>query len=156
MAEAVTLDKPLTLHVDLEEESETGRWIADVTDIPGVMAYGATPFEALAKVKVLAIEVVGDRLAHGEDLLTGSELGEARPSYDAERPGHPNYVWAFHDGEEIGPSDAGSDRQEDRSQARGPITGVAGTRPVLTPELSRCLAATFSLPRLFRLRMRRP
>jgi predicted RNase H-like HicB family nuclease len=83
MTEQVTLDKPVTLNVELQEESETGRWIADVTDIPGVMAYGATAFEALAKAKVLAIEVVGDRLAHGEDPLTGCELGEACPPYGA-------------------------------------------------------------------------
>jgi predicted RNase H-like HicB family nuclease len=83
MAEELTLDKPLTLNVELQEEPETGRWIADVTDLPGVMAYGATAFEALAKAKVLAMEVVGDRLAHGEDLLTGSALGDARPPYGA-------------------------------------------------------------------------
>jgi predicted RNase H-like HicB family nuclease len=82
MGKEVELDKPLTLNVDLEEEPETRRWIADVTDLPGVMAYGATPFEALARAKVLAIEVVADRLANGEDPLTGCQLGQSCPPYE--------------------------------------------------------------------------
>jgi predicted RNase H-like HicB family nuclease len=36
-----------------------------VIDIPGVMAYGRTQEEALARVKILALQVVTDRL---EDL----------------------------------------------------------------------------------------
>ncbi len=70
------------LTVELEEEKESGRWIADVVDLPGVMVYGATSHEALAKAKLLAIDVVGDRLAHGEDPLTGCELGEACPPFE--------------------------------------------------------------------------
>jgi hypothetical protein len=35
MSEVVKLSKPLVLNVDLEEEGP-GRWIADVTDLPGV------------------------------------------------------------------------------------------------------------------------
>ncbi len=35
----------LVLHVELEKESDS-RWIADVTSIPGVLVYGATPMEA--------------------------------------------------------------------------------------------------------------
>jgi predicted RNase H-like HicB family nuclease len=64
-------DKPLQLKVELEQERESGRWIADVVDLPGVLVYGATAFEALAKAKLLALDVIGDRLAHGEDPLTG-------------------------------------------------------------------------------------
>ena len=82
MANGFAMDKPLSLNVEVEPEPETGRWIADVPDIPGVLAYGATASEAIARVKVLAIEVVGDRLANGEDPLTGCELGEACPPYE--------------------------------------------------------------------------
>jgi hypothetical protein len=71
------LAKPLHLHVELEESP--GRWIADVTALPGVMVYGTTAFEALAKAKLLAIDVVADRLANGEDPLTGCKVGEACP-----------------------------------------------------------------------------
>jgi predicted RNase H-like HicB family nuclease len=72
----------LQLHVELEREPESGRWIADVTDLPGVLVYGATRNEALAKVKLLAFDVVSDRLAHNEDPLTGCEIGEACPPFE--------------------------------------------------------------------------
>ena len=55
----------MRLLVELELE-EDGRWIADVTDLPGVMAYGKTRDEALAAVKALALRVLADRIEHGE------------------------------------------------------------------------------------------
>jgi predicted RNase H-like HicB family nuclease len=62
----------MTFKVELERE-EDGRWIAEVVELPGVMAYGATPEEARSKVQALALRVVADRLEHGEagpDLLS--------------------------------------------------------------------------------------
>ena len=50
----------MTFQVELEREAD-GRWIAEVTDLPGVLAYGATQDEAQAKVQALA-----ERLEHGE------------------------------------------------------------------------------------------
>lgn len=76
------MDDTLRLHVELEEE-EGGRWIADVPDLPGVMVYGDTRDDAVAKVKLLALEVVVDRLAHGEDPLSGCEPGDSCPRFDA-------------------------------------------------------------------------
>jgi predicted RNase H-like HicB family nuclease len=58
------------LRVELERE-EDGRWIAEVTELPGVLAYGATQDEAQAKVQALALRVVAERLEHGE---AGPEL----------------------------------------------------------------------------------
>jgi len=58
--------------VEIEQE-EDGRWIAEVVDLPGALAYGKTPEEAKAKVQALALRVVADRLEHGEagpDLLS--------------------------------------------------------------------------------------
>lgn len=43
-----------------------GRWIAEVSELPGVMVYGGTSQDAIAKVKALALRVVADRLDHGE------------------------------------------------------------------------------------------
>jgi predicted RNase H-like HicB family nuclease len=77
------LTKPLVLNVELEEEPETGRWIADVLELPGVLAYGTTAFEAVAKAKLLAIDVISDRLASREDPLTGCELGQTCPPFEA-------------------------------------------------------------------------
>ncbi|HWO41134.1 MAG TPA: type II toxin-antitoxin system HicB family antitoxin [Candidatus Eisenbacteria bacterium] len=55
----------MKFRVELEQE-EDGRWIAEVVDLPGVLAYGATAEEAQAKVQALALRVVADRLEHGE------------------------------------------------------------------------------------------
>jgi len=55
------------------EQEEDGRWLAEVIELPGVLAYGATLAEATAKAKALALRVVADRLEHGEsahDLMT--------------------------------------------------------------------------------------
>jgi predicted RNase H-like HicB family nuclease len=49
-----------------------GRWIAAITSLPGVMAYGATQEEAKGKVVALALRTLADRLEHGEDI---PELG---------------------------------------------------------------------------------
>ena len=51
--------------VEIEREDD-GRWIAEVMDLPGVMAYGATRKVALASAEALALRVLADRLEHGE------------------------------------------------------------------------------------------
>jgi predicted RNase H-like HicB family nuclease len=58
------------LKVEIERE-EDGRWIAEVPELPGVLAYGASASEAQARVQVLALRGVADRLEHGE---AGPEL----------------------------------------------------------------------------------
>lgn len=61
-------------HLTLELEKEAdGRWIAEVTELPGVMAYGVSEREAMDKAKALALRVLADRLEHGETI---PELGE--------------------------------------------------------------------------------
>ena len=62
----------MTFAIELEREEDV-RWIAEVVDLPGALAYGASEAEARAKVQALALRVVADRLEHGEadpDLLT--------------------------------------------------------------------------------------
>ncbi len=51
--------------VEIEREDD-GRWIGEVIDLPGVLAYGATRDEAIARTKALAFRVLADRLEHGE------------------------------------------------------------------------------------------
>jgi predicted RNase H-like HicB family nuclease len=61
----------MTFKVEIEQEVD-GRWLAEVVELPGVMAYGSSVDEAQAKVQALALRVVADRLEHGEagpDLL---------------------------------------------------------------------------------------
>lgn len=52
-------------HITLETEDD-GRWIGAVDAMPGVLAYGASREEALARVQALALRVLADRLEHGE------------------------------------------------------------------------------------------
>jgi predicted RNase H-like HicB family nuclease len=53
----------MTIELDREED---GRWLTEIPELPGVMAYGRSQEEALAKVKALALRVMADRLEHGE------------------------------------------------------------------------------------------
>lgn len=48
------------------EQEEDGRWLAEVLELPGALAYGKTAEEAINKVQALALRVVADRLEHGE------------------------------------------------------------------------------------------
>lgn len=50
----------MTFSVEIEQE-EDGRWIAEVLELPGVMAYGVTPEEAKTKVQALALRVLAER-----------------------------------------------------------------------------------------------
>ncbi len=54
------------MQVDTEQEAD-GRWIAEVSALPGAMAYGATKAEAVAKVEALVLRVLADKIEHGED-----------------------------------------------------------------------------------------
>jgi predicted RNase H-like HicB family nuclease len=53
------------MNIEVEQE-EDGRWLTEIPDLPGVMAYGATQDDAVARVKALALRVLADRLEHGE------------------------------------------------------------------------------------------
>lgn len=55
----------MKLQIELEREAD-GRWIAEVPELAGVMAYGQTRDEALARVQALALRVIAERLEHGE------------------------------------------------------------------------------------------
>jgi len=55
----------MTFTVEYERE-EDGRWLAELVEMPGVLAYGGTSDEAIAKAQALALRVLADRLGHGE------------------------------------------------------------------------------------------
>ena len=56
----------MTLTIETEREVD-GRWIAEVMEIPGAMAYGETRKDAVAKAQALALRVIAERIEHGED-----------------------------------------------------------------------------------------
>ena len=55
----------VVFRVETERETD-GRWIAEVPELPGVLAYGGSEDQALARVQALALRVVADRLEQGE------------------------------------------------------------------------------------------
>ena len=48
------------------EQEDDGRWLAEVPDLPGVLAYGTTRDEAVRRAQALSLRVLADRLDHGE------------------------------------------------------------------------------------------
>lgn len=55
----------MTFTVEYEREDD-GRWVAEVIELPGVLAYGETSDEAIAKAQALALRVLADRLENGD------------------------------------------------------------------------------------------
>jgi predicted RNase H-like HicB family nuclease len=55
----------MTFTVEYEREDD-GRWLAEVVELPGVLAYGKTSEEAIARAQALALRVLADQLEHGE------------------------------------------------------------------------------------------
>lgn len=60
----------IAFKVETDQEDD-GRWLAEVVELPGVLAYGETQEAALSKVQALALRVIAERLEHGE---AGPEL----------------------------------------------------------------------------------
>ena len=52
------------------EREEDGRWLAEVSQLPGVLAYGVSAEDAMAKAEALALRVLAERLEHGESRAT--------------------------------------------------------------------------------------
>jgi predicted RNase H-like HicB family nuclease len=55
----------MTFTVEYEREDD-GRWLAEVVELSGVLAYGDTSNQAIARAQALALRVLADRLEHGE------------------------------------------------------------------------------------------
>ena len=67
---------PLTIEVELEAD---GRWLCEVSELPGVLAYGNSREEALAKVQALSMRVLADRLEHGESVPELDDVFAVQP-----------------------------------------------------------------------------
>ena len=57
---------PMTTFTIQHEREEDGRWLAEVPELPGVLAYGDSADEAMAKAQALALRVLAERLVHKE------------------------------------------------------------------------------------------
>jgi predicted RNase H-like HicB family nuclease len=51
----------MNYRIEFDREDD-GRWIAEITDLPGVMAYGASKEEAESKVQAIALRRIADTL----------------------------------------------------------------------------------------------
>jgi predicted RNase H-like HicB family nuclease len=60
----------MSLPIEVEQEAD-GRWMAEIPDLPGVLAYGASSAEAISKVRALGLRALADRVEHGEDVPAG-------------------------------------------------------------------------------------
>jgi len=60
----------MILRIEVDQE-EDGRWIAEVLELPGALAYGSSRDDAIARAKALALRALAERLEHGE---AGPEL----------------------------------------------------------------------------------
>ena len=69
------------LRVELARDRR--RWIADCVSIPGVLVYGASPTDAFRKAQALALDVLADRVRHGEHPLTGKKLARGGRAFRA-------------------------------------------------------------------------
>jgi predicted RNase H-like HicB family nuclease len=61
----------MTYTINLERETD-GRWIAEVPGLSGVLSYGTSREQAVARVQALALRVIAERLENDEappDLL---------------------------------------------------------------------------------------
>ena len=56
----------MTVFTIQHEREEDGRWLAEVPELPGVLAYGASADEAMAKAEALALRVWAEGLEHKE------------------------------------------------------------------------------------------
>jgi len=65
MRACVTYNGGVNLSIELDREDD-GRWIAEALELPGVMTYGETREDAISNTERLAIEVIADRVKHGE------------------------------------------------------------------------------------------
>lgn len=57
------------MNFNIEYEQEDGRWLAEVIELFGVLAYGNTPDEAMVKAETLTLRVL-------------AEEGDLSPEYD--------------------------------------------------------------------------
>ena len=68
---------PVTLTIDIERETD-GRWLAEVPELPGVLAYGSTEAAAVVAAEAIALRVLANRLERsGDDTLVSLTFNRA-------------------------------------------------------------------------------
>ena len=60
----------MSFQIEVEQESD-GRWLAEIPQQPGALAYGDSADEAVQTVQALGLRVLADRIEHGETVPEG-------------------------------------------------------------------------------------
>ncbi len=64
------------MQFNIETERETdGRWIAEIPEIPGAMAYGKTENQAKAKAYALALRTIADDMEKSKRVPQSINIG---------------------------------------------------------------------------------
>ena len=76
----------MALIIEIEQETD-GRWIAEATELPGVICYGDSCEEAVDKTQALALRRLADCLDHGEHIPAAQnffslEIGNSNKALD--------------------------------------------------------------------------
>jgi predicted RNase H-like HicB family nuclease len=66
----------MNLTIETEQEDD-GRWIAEIPELSGVLAYPPTRDEAMARAEILALRVLAEQLEHGEARPVGLSISVA-------------------------------------------------------------------------------
>jgi predicted RNase H-like HicB family nuclease len=62
--------------IDTEQEKD-GRWIAEITNVPGVLVYGETEQQAKANAYALALRVIADQVQESCELPQSISVASA-------------------------------------------------------------------------------
>jgi predicted RNase H-like HicB family nuclease len=65
--------KHVTFNIETELETD-GRWIAEILDMPGVLAYGKTEQAARANAYALALRIIADRAEKSKKFPSAIEV----------------------------------------------------------------------------------
>ena len=57
---------PTNFSVEFDREAD-GRWIADIPELPGAMAYGLSREEACANAQAIALRILADRIEESKE-----------------------------------------------------------------------------------------
>lgn len=60
--------------IEYEKEAD-GRWLAEVPELPGVLAYGTSADDAMRKAETLALRVLAERLEQHESKAVAIRIG---------------------------------------------------------------------------------
>ena len=74
----------MTFKIEVEQEDD-GRWLAEVLDLAGVVAYGATREEAIRLVEALALRAIADRLEDGAEVPPMNGVFSVEPTTETAR-----------------------------------------------------------------------